>query len=72
MDQYILNKYNHENFRKIRKICIIKKKKKMGGGKRNLISSSLCNEKTVLLIIINVDECHRSVDPRCILQNISQ
>lgn len=71
MDQYILNKYNHENFRKIRKICIIKKKKGRGE-KRNLISSSLCNEKTVLLVIINVDECHRSVDPRCILQNISQ
>lgn len=37
MDQHILNKYNHENSRKIQEIYSKKKK----GEKRNLISSSL-------------------------------
>lgn len=70
MDQHILNKYNHENSRKIQEIY--SKKKKRRKEKFNIFFSMRYNEETVLLIIINVDECHRSVDPRCILQNILQ
>lgn len=51
MNQHILNKYNHENSRKIQKIYNKKKKKK----ERNLKRIFFCmryNEETVLRIII--------------------